>query len=59
MVEFGLRVCVGFLVQETGACTLLGGAQPFPLMSRVASGGVFYGGISELSMTLGNLSADG
>ena len=28
-------------------------------MSRVASGGVFYGGISELSMTLGNLSADG
>ena len=39
--------------------TLLGGAQPFPLMSRVASGGVFYGGISELSMTLRNLSADG
>ena len=56
--EVGPRACVGFLLQKTGACTLLGETL-FSLMSRVASGGVFYGSISELSMTSGNLSADG
>ena len=30
----------------------------FPLMSRAASGGVFWG-ICEISMTFGSLSADG
>ena len=38
----------------TGACTLVGRAESFPLLSRAISGVVFWH-VCELSMTLVNL----
>ena len=50
--------CLGFLVGETGACVVVGGAGSCPLVGRTASSGVFWG-FCELSMTLVSLSANG
>ena len=49
MGEVGSVACVGFLVEGTGACVLVGSD---------ASGRVFWG-VCELSMILGSLSANG
>ena len=49
MGKVGSGACVGFLVEGTGACVLVGGA---------ASGSVFWD-VCELSMILGSLSANG
>ena len=45
---------MGLLVGETGACPLVGGAGPVPLVGR----GMCRGGC-ELSILLGSLSAHG
>ena len=58
MGEVGSVACVGFLVEGTSACVLVGGAVSCPLVGRALSGGVFWG-VCELSMTLGSLSANG
>ena len=50
--------CVGFLVEGTGACVLMGGLDLVFLVGRAMSGGVFWG-VCELSMLLGRLSARG
>ena len=57
MGEVGSVVCVGFLVERTGAYVLVGLDLVF-LVGRAASGGVFWG-VCELSMILGSLSANG
>ena len=49
MGKVGLVACVGFLVEGTGACVLVGGA---------ASSGVFWV-VCELSMILSGISANG
>ena len=56
MGEFGPGACAGFLVGGTGACVLVGGAESFPSDGQ---GHVkwCFGGVCELSMTLGSLSA--
>ena len=58
MGEVGSVGCVGFLVEGTGACVLVGGA------ASCLSGGqgcVWWCvlGVCELSMILGSLSANG
>ena len=52
MGKVGSVACVGFLVEGTGACVLVGGAVSCP------SGGVFWG-VCDLIMILGSLSANG
>ena len=49
---------VGFLVEDTGACVLMGGAGSSLLVGRAASGGVFWG-VCDLIMILGSFSANG
>ena len=56
--EFGSLGCVGFLVEQTGACVLVDEAGLVFLVGRTASGGVFWG-VCELSMILGSVSANG
>ena len=56
--EVGSVACVGFLVEGTGACVLVGGAVSCPSGGRAVSSGVFWS-VCELSMTLGSLSANG
>ena len=56
--EVGSVVCVGFLVEWTGACVWWVGLDLVLLMGRAVSGGTFLG-VCELSMTLGSLSANG
>ena len=58
MGEVGSVACVGFLVEVTGACVLVGGAGSFFLVGRAMPGGLFWG-VCELSMILGSLSANG
>ena len=59
MGEVGSVACVAFLVEGTGACVLVGWA------GSCLSGGqgciwwCFGGGVCELSMILGSLSANG
>ena len=56
--ENGPVACVGFLVGELVPVFWCVELDLFPLMGRAASGGVFCS-VSELSMTLGSLSANG
>ena len=49
---------VGFLLEGTGACVLVRGLDLVFLLSRAASGGVFWS-VCELIMTLGSVSANG
>ena len=49
MGKFGSVACVGFLVDGTGSCVLVG---------RAASSGMFWG-VCDLRMILGSLSANG
>ena len=58
MGKVGLLACVGFLVEGTGACVLLGGAASCLSGGQAAFGGVFCG-VHELIMFLGSLSANG
>ena len=58
MGKVGSVGCVGFLVEGTGACVLVGGAGSCLSGGQDATGGVFWG-VCELSMTLGSLSANG
>ena len=58
MGDVGSVCYVGFLVEGTGACVLVGGVYLVLLVGRAASGGVFFS-VCELSMTLGSLSANG
>ena len=58
VAEIGSVGCVGFLVEETGACVLVDEAGSFFLVGRTTSGGVFWG-FCELIMILGSLSANG
>ena len=58
MGKVGSVGCVGFLVEGTGACVLVGGTGFVFLVGRTVSGGVFWG-VCELSMILGSLSANG
>ena len=48
VVEVGSVACVGFLVEGTGACVLVGGAGSC-LMGRGTSNGAFWG-VCALSM---------
>ena len=56
MGKVGSVACVGFPVEGTGACVLVGEAGS--CLSCVTSGGVFCG-VCELSKILGSLSANG
>ena len=58
MGKFGSVGCVGFLVQETGGCVLMDGVDRVFLVGRALFDCVFWG-VCELSMILGNLSANG
>ena len=58
MGKVGSVGCVGFLVERTGACVLVGGPGSFFLVGRAVSSGVFWG-VCELSVILGSLSANG
>ena len=57
MDEVGLVACVGFLVEGTGSCVLVGGAG-LPFWGAGPRPVVCFG-VSELSMILGSLSANG
>ena len=57
MGEVGSVGCVGFLVEGTGVCVLVGLDLVF-LVGMAASGGVFWG-VCDLIMILGSLSANG
>ena len=50
--------CVGFLVEGTGACVLVGRLDLAFLVGRATSCGAFWG-VCELNMNLGSLSANG
>ena len=56
MGKVGSVACVGFLVEGTGACVLVGGAEFCLSGGHAASSGVFWG-VCELSMIVGSLSA--
>ena len=56
--EVGSMACLGFLVEGTGACVLVGGAGSCLSGGKAVSGGVFWA-VCELSMILGSLSANG
>ena len=58
MGKVGSVGCVGSLVEGTGACVLVDEAGLVFLVGRTTSGGVF-GGICDLIMILGSLSANG
>ena len=50
--------CVGFLVESTHACVLVGGTVSCSSGGRATSGSVFWC-FCELSMILGSVSANG
>ena len=54
MGKFGSLGCIGFLVEETGACVWWVRLDLVFLVGRTASCGVFWG-VCELSMILGSL----
>ena len=58
MGKVGSVGCVGFLVEGTGACVLVGEAGSCLSSGRTTSGGVFWG-VCDLIMILGSLSANG
>ena len=58
MGDVGSVACVGFLVDGSGACALLGGAGSFPSGGQGHISGVFLG-VCELIMTEGSLLANG
>ena len=58
MGEVGSVACVGFLMEGTSACVLVGVLDLVSLLDRATSGGVFWG-VCQLNMILGNLSANG
>ena len=58
MVEVGSVACVGFLVEGTGACVLVGGTGSCLSGGQATSSGAFWG-VCDLIMTLGSLSANG
>ena len=58
MGKVGSVACVGFLMEGTGACVLVGGFGSCLSGGRATSGGVLWG-VCERSMILGSLSANG
>ena len=58
MGEVGSVACVGFLVEGTGCCVLVGGVGSCLSVGQDHVRCVFWG-VCELSMILGSLSADG
>ena len=58
MGEVGSVCCVGFLVEGTSACVLVGGAGSCLFGGQGHIGGVFCG-VCELTVILGSLSANG
>ena len=58
MGKVGLVGCVGFLVEETGACVLVDEVGSCLSVGRTASSCVFCG-VCEFIMILGSLSANG
>ena len=58
VAKIGSVVCVGFLVEGTGACVLVDKAESVFLVDRIVSGGVFWG-VCDLIRILSSLSSNG